>query len=369
MVLRSFTAIRERVLEMIVQKIRKHMARPRGRQSRWLSILIIVAVLIIATVVLSLINWPRIARAEEPDLSLIRAAMVRADANLIQTSGSPVVISAADFRPDHPSRQWFFPFGSGVIYPAGSAYCGTAPVTLPDGAKITSMTAYVYDNDVNSSVSLSLYPKPFKAISPGPALADVISSDSGSVQALTDSTIGTTGNPVDTSTYTYYLGLCMLSTSGTQQFHSVEIFMGYRNFLPSLLNDFCITYPGPFETEPNNAYSLANGLLCLDKTYQGNPDNNSGGPSAEDRDWFKFFWDGTGTLHVDVTNYLADAQVLLYHSSDPGTFLVRDFQQADGHYTLNYSGPKAAGTYYLQLYAPGGHPTGNGDYTLVIQDN
>jgi hypothetical protein len=140
-------------------------------------------------------------------------------------------------------------------------------------------------------------------------------------------------------------------------------------FLPLIADNLCGSFAGPFEIEPNNVYTEANGPLCLGNNIQGNPDNNAGGPSAEDRDWFNFHWDGTGTLTVDVTNYLADAQVLLYHESDTSTFLDRDFLQGDGHYTINYSGGMGAGTYYVQLFAPNGHPTGNGDYNLIVTDN
>jgi hypothetical protein len=139
--------------------------------------------------------------------------------------------------------------------------------------------------------------------------------------------------------------------------------------LPFVGRNICGGFPGPAEIEPNNSVGEANGLLCFGTPYTGNPDNNTNGAAAEDRDWFKLYWDGSGTLTVDVTNYLADAQVLLYHESDPGTFLVRDFQQGDGHYTVNYSGNKGSGFYYVQLFVPGGHPTGNGDYTLKITDN
>lgn len=133
--------------------------------------------------------------------------------------------------------------------------------------------------------------------------------------------------------------------------------------LPMVSRNLCGSFPGPHETEPNNSVGTADGLLCLGKTYTGSPDDNA--PGAE-FDWFKFYWDAIGTINVDVTNFLVDAQVLLYHESDTGNFLDQGF---GGNYHLTHDGSAGPGVYYILVFAPGNHPTGNGNYNLVVTEN
>jgi hypothetical protein len=140
---------------------------------------------------------------------------------------------------------------------------------------------------------------------------------------------------------------------------------GSANFLPLLMNKTCSTFPSSTEIEPNNAAPQANGPLCFNSAILGNPNNNSGGPTAADFDWFSFNWSGNGTLHVDVTNFLFDAQVLLYYDLSAPE-LDKDYLKLDGHYEIDYAGTGAAGTYYVLVFAPDGHPTDSGDYTLTI---
>jgi hypothetical protein len=142
----------------------------------------------------------------------------------VNASGS-VLVPASSLIVDGSGREWFFPFGWGYLYPNGANnYCGIASVYLPDGATITAMTAYVYDNDASQTVFVYLYPNSYKTASSYAPIASVSSVNSTSLQALTDATIDSTGNPVDLSTYTYYLGVCMWSTSSLHQFHGAEIF-------------------------------------------------------------------------------------------------------------------------------------------------
>ena len=77
---------------------------------------------------------------------------------------------------------------------------------------------------------------------------------------------------------------------------------------------------------------------------------------------------GTRTLDELVPHkFLTAGQLLLY--ADPfGPFLVREFDQADGDYTISYTGTGQAGVYYILVFAPG-HTPGNGDYTLTLQQS
>jgi hypothetical protein len=138
---------------------------------------------------------------------------------------------------------------------------------------------------------------------------------------------------------------------------------GSSNFLPLLMNATCSSFPSSTEIESNDTALLANGPLCMGFSITGNP-NNPPDPTAADQDWFKVNWSGNGTLHVEVTNYLYDAQVILKDAAY--NELEKVYWQLDGHYEISYPGTGAAGTYYVQMFAPDGHPTDSGNYTLTV---
>jgi hypothetical protein len=141
-------------------------------------------------------------------------------------ASSSTVVPAAAFTTDSNSRTWFFGFNSAYLYPNDTGqFCGIAPVYLPNGAKITAMTGYLYDNDGAASASLWLYPKRYKETTSASSMASVsTTSQSTAIQVLTDGTIGATGNPVDTSTFAYHLGICLFGTTSNLRFYSAEIF-------------------------------------------------------------------------------------------------------------------------------------------------
>jgi hypothetical protein len=136
-----------------------------------------------------------------------------------------VVVPAAAFAPDGSNREWFFGFNSAYLYPSGAGqYCGIAPVPLPNGVTITAMTVYVYDNEAGN-LSVWLYPKQYQTTTSASAMASVaLSANSTSIRALTDVTIGSTGNPVNTSKFAYHLGVCLFGTTSNLRFYSAEIF-------------------------------------------------------------------------------------------------------------------------------------------------
>lgn len=138
---------------------------------------------------------------------------------------------------------------------------------------------------------------------------------------------------------------------------------GSSTFLPLLRRQACASFPSPTEIEENDTAPTANGPICFGTVIYGNP-NNPPDLSAADQDWFRFNWSGTGTLHIEVTNFLYDAQVILKNAAlDLLDYVYWDI---DGHYQIDYPGTGAAGIYYVQIFAPDGHPTNSGDYTLSI---
>jgi len=131
-------------------------------------------------------------------------------------------------------------------------------------------------------------------------------------------------------------------------------------FVSLTLGNVCGGFRGPNEQEPNNDPGSANGLLCLNKTYQGSPDDDH--PELES-DWFSFYSDG-GPFTVQVTKFLnSDAQVLLYYKNS-GNLVSFLADQASGSYILPYNG--AAGKYLIRVIALAGHIQGNGDYSLKV---
>lgn len=138
---------------------------------------------------------------------------------------------------------------------------------------------------------------------------------------------------------------------------------GSSTLLPLVMSATCTSFPSSTEIESNDTAPEANGPLCFGSSIYGNP-NNPPDLTAADQDWFLVSWSGNGTLHVEVTNYLYDAQVILKDAAY--NQLDKVYWAIDGHYQIDYEGTGVAGTYYVQIFAPDGHPTDSGDYTLTI---
>ena len=137
----------------------------------------------------------------------------------------------------------------------------------------------------------------------------------------------------------------------------------FRIFNPMVFNNY---WGGPWEIEPNDSPSAANGPLQLGKNYFGSPDDKWPG---EERDWFYFNYGGTGNITVDVTNFIPDAQVLMFKDPNYGTILDSQANQPGGNYQLFYNGSAGAGKYMIWLFAPANHPKNHGDYTVKVTVN
>lgn len=183
----------------------------------------------------------------------------------------------------------------------------------------------------------------------------LIGSGGGPVQGAQNTLASAIGQPVTgrvSNGYTIYSGL-YLETNGPG---TVKHYV----LLPAIMDRPCVGMPSTVEIESNDSPAKANGLLCPNVIYSGSPDSNKG---ARDDDWFTFYWSGTGTITIDLDNFLTAGQLLLYR--DPaGPYLTREYDQPDRHYTVTYTGTGQAGVYYIQVFAPA-HTTGSGDYTLT----
>jgi hypothetical protein len=175
---------------------------------------------------------PSWVKAAEPDLSLLKAAFAVSEFPS-QTASSPLAIPAAAFRVDGSGRQWFFPFNSGYIHPSGGTYCGIAPVSLPDGAQVTSFLSYVLDNDVANDAFVYLYAKPLGTTASTTTMAQVgTTGQNAALQALVDGTI--TQPFINNSAYVYHVGVCLWGTNSNQQFYAVKINFRTFTYLPMI---------------------------------------------------------------------------------------------------------------------------------------
>lgn len=174
-------------------------------------------------------------RASEPDLSLIKAVYARSQiAAYPQGGGSPFMIPAAAFRPDSNNRQWGFGFTYAFLYPAGvSGYCGIAPVYLPDGARVTRFTGYLYDNDGQNSVNVYLYAKPLGSEASSTSMS-LLTTSTNSTEIQTQSNWSITQPVIDNSRYVYHIGVCMWGTSDVLRFYAAKIDFQMRSYLPAI---------------------------------------------------------------------------------------------------------------------------------------
>jgi hypothetical protein len=140
-----------------------------------------------------------------------------------QGYSSPLVIPAADFSDDGWDPDSFFlSFGGGYVTGTAAGYgCLKAPAYLPHGATVTSVYAYLYDNDGARSAYADLR-RVRNMTGVQETMASVSTSgyaNSTSIRYLGDTTISPNG--VD-NLYSYYVTTCV-GSSGIR-LYAVRIF-------------------------------------------------------------------------------------------------------------------------------------------------
>lgn len=187
--------------------------------------------LLTGLLVLALVAWawpgeqPAV-QAAEPDLSLLAQAYRVSTLSGNPADGSPVVLPAAAFNADGSNRNWFFGFNSGNLYPTGAgSYCGVTAVSLPQGARITSFSAHVLDDEASADLGVYLYARPFASMDTTTSLASLSTTgQNASLQTLVSTTI--LPHNVDNNLYAYHVGVCMWSSIATQRFYTALV--GYE---------------------------------------------------------------------------------------------------------------------------------------------
>lgn len=121
---------------------------------------------------------------------------------------SPWPLNFADFTPRTPTDRCLFagaPGGAAYVsaFELGNVCCIVAPVHLPDGATVTSMFFYLYD-DSGDDLSMSLRRKRINNTVASSVLATVATAGtSTSVRILPDITI--TDPVIDNTQYSYFV--------------------------------------------------------------------------------------------------------------------------------------------------------------------
>lgn len=161
------------------------------------------------------------------------------------------------------ANDWFFAPLAGFLQgdSAVNPVCLAAPVYLPNASVINSFTVYVFDNFAPSN--LSVYLDRTSVVGGWDELAAVQTTNSGSIQSLTDPSItATDGANVVADFYNYHVDFCFPANS----FNNLVVYGAQVNYTP------------PAAPSNNNVY-----LPVVLKTVQVIPptklyiSNNTGG--------------------------------------------------------------------------------------------
>ena len=118
-----------------------------------------------------------------------------------------------------------------------------------------------------------------------------------------------------------------------------------------MMRDYCPSFPGPGESEPNNSFAQANGPLCSGKDYSGLHNDAD--------DYFRFSSAASGLITVNLTTSAPDAQLVLY---DAG-FVLRG-HRGGPPFVITYTGP--AGVYYVRVFTACTPSCPNAPYSLRV---
>jgi hypothetical protein len=110
-----------------------------------------------------------------------------------------------------------------------------------------------------------------------------------------------------------------------------------RNLLPY--------FAGPWEIEPNNSSTQANGPLEPGRTYYGYPDDQ--------RDYFSVYLPSAGQISLSLANHTGQGVQLALYYQTMANLVARAWQPP---YQASYQGQP--GWYFIYIYCLGGYNTG-----------
>jgi len=128
-------------------------------------------------------------------------------------------------------------------------------------------------------------------------------------------------------------------------------------FLPLVLKDYLAHFDGPFEIEPNNSYTVANGPVYAGRVYSGYPDDN--------KDYFSVYAPVGGPITVNVGNKTgAGTQLHLYYGPPVAGQYVG--YSATLPFSINCTTACAGtGWYYILIYTDANFNTTTA-YTVTV---
>jgi hypothetical protein len=269
---------------------------------------------------------------------------------------SPLVIPAADFSDDgYDPDSFFFLFGGGYVTGTAADYgCLKAPAYLPRGATVTSVYAYLYDNDGARSAYVNLR-RVRNMTGVQETMASVSTSgyaNSTSIRYLGDTTISP--DEVD-NLYSYYVTTC-LGSSGIR-LYAVRIFYTTPVYLPIVMKGYCGC--GPDNYEPNDSCGQAYGPLTSGQTYQSYI-SCCDVPTYKKSDYFYIDISTTNAINVYLTNIPAGADYDLYLYRNPADDPNNPAAESEGtgsSETISSYSPPATGRYYIRVYGRSGSST------------
>lgn len=333
------------------------------RQRKMALVVLFLIALVLAALLLARLAQPGPAEGAEPDLTLLRNALKTSSVSRPADQSSPLVIPAAALVDDGNNVDYFYPFYEGYLYSDNSnaTYCGQAPVYLPNGVQVNSFTAYAYDNYASGFVSATLRRKAFGSTTASDTMASTSTTvDNTSLQTPTDNTISFP--IIDNENYVYFVGVCLGSNAAgsNNRIYALGIDFSHVAHVPLALNKVCTDRMDGRESEPNENRSQAN-WICLGIPVTGYPNNSYPNPEF---DYFRVYWNGQGTLQVDLTNFVADAQLILYHENDE---VIKDTEpDINNNFQVTYNGAAGPGNYHILATAGLARPNPGSDYTLTV---
>jgi len=132
-----------------------------------------------------------------------------------------VNVNAWEFRPKDETYaryySWFYLYGSDT----GSSQGYVAGVNLPDGAVVTAIDGYAYDNSATGDIDFCLFRVTGTGSYSTMGCAYGDSSGTPLYTTLTNSSI--TNNPIDNSTYSYVLYIWMYTDSSYVRFFNGRV--------------------------------------------------------------------------------------------------------------------------------------------------
>ena len=177
-------------------------------------------------------------------LGLVAPASLEAAATPPAVPGGPgyLMLAASDFKTDSDQDVFFRYWGGNSIEPAeGSSGIGvSAALHLPQGAHITKITAYYYDNDPNSAPLLDLYRGITDTLQLVGNLSSTLPSDSFAAgEDVRSVTVSGAAAVVDNSRYSYMVIATInrdpATPARTQRLHSVRVDYDFPIALPAVL--------------------------------------------------------------------------------------------------------------------------------------